>query len=280
MTKNKAYEQDIRRSPDFGLYAVPWQRRLLDRLTPQALQPTWEVNGIDVSRWNMHMDWAVAASRGIKFAYIRAGYGESSVDAYLDANRLGCTDNAIEYGLYWFLHIGKSYATTAQSFYNAWRGAPGKLYAVADCEYAISGMNATSRFTWIKNFVTELEQKCARESMIYSSPGWWNANVARNAWAQNKKLWVAHWTTASAPIIPYDWSNYGKTWRFWQHSADNNGLGRYYGSLDGDLDMDLNRYNGSLADFYAEFQIQPPLTLEQRVTNLETEARAHGWNIP
>ena len=29
-----------------------------------------------------------------------------------------------------------------------------------------------------------------------------------------------------------------------------------------------------------EFQIQPPLTLEQRVINLETEARAHGWNIP
>ena len=141
-------------------------------------------------------------------------------------------------------------------------------------------MNATSRFTWIKNFVTELEQKCARESMIYSSPGWWNANVARNAWAQNKKLWVAHWTTASAPIIPYDWSNYDKTWRFWQHSADNNGLGRYYGSLDGDLDMDLNRYKRSLADFYIEFEIQPPLTLEQRVINLETEARAHGWYIP
>lgn len=265
-----------RHAKDFG--EVRSARAILREMA-QAVVPrvvTWEVTGIDVSSWNGAMDWAVAKSRGISFAYIRAGYSNSVRDVKLNANRDGCTAQAIAFGLYWYLYIGRTYKDHAVSFYNAWLENPGQLPPVMDCE--TTTLNTAGTLTWIKNCVTEFEQRAGVPVVIYTSPGWWNGRVARNAWANAKKLWVAHWTNLASPILPYDWT----AWKFWQWSADGNGLGRYYGSLDGDLDMDLNRYNGSLTDFYSEYSIQPPpppVTLEQRVTILEREAKLHGWNL-
>ena len=175
--------------------------------------------------------------------------------------------------MYWYLYIGRTARDHAISFYNAWRENPGQLRPVLDCE--TTTLDPAGTLSWIYNCAAEFEQRAGVAVDIYSSPGWWNSHVKRNTWAGTKKLWDAHWTNLASPILPYDWT----VWKFWQWSANGNGLGRYYGSLDGDLDMDLNRYAGNLSEFYAEYNIQPPITLEQRVVRLEESARAHGWDI-
>ena len=50
-------------------------------------------------------------------------------------------------------------------------------------------------------------------------------------------LWVAHWTTATAPTVPGGaWG--GDGWTFWQYTSD--------GSVPGISGrVDLNRYNGT-----------------------------------
>jgi hypothetical protein len=40
---------------------------------------------------------------------------------------------------------------------------------------------------------------------------------------------AAHWTKANQPRIPNEWYNHKKTWLYWQHSSDKNGLGSFYG---------------------------------------------------
>jgi hypothetical protein len=98
---------------------------------------------------------------------------------------------------------------------------------------------------WIQLFMAKLQLRVSRQLVIYTSPGWWNKNVRRNTWAARYKLWVAHWTSAHKPILPADWDDF---W-FWQWSADKNGKGREYGSVDGDFDMDLNVFAKDLATF-------------------------------
>jgi hypothetical protein len=105
---------------------------------------------------------------------------------------------------------------------------------------------------WLYYLVQELQMKTGEVPMIYTGPYWWNTHVERNTWARELPLWIGCWNeTATAPLVPYDWSeNVGVArWRYWQWSADGNGLASEYGFTDGDADIDLNRFNGSVDDF-------------------------------
>lgn len=57
--------------------------------------------GIDVSEHNGKIDWK-EAKKHISFAIIRAGYGGGNLDKEAIKNIMGCRDNEIPYGLYWF----------------------------------------------------------------------------------------------------------------------------------------------------------------------------------
>jgi hypothetical protein len=92
--------------------------------------------------------------------------------------------------------------------------------------------------------------------MIYTSAGWWNANIL-SSWQCINKLWDANWTTAPVPMIPHGWVD----WLFWQYSADGNGLGKKYGSgADGDKDMDLDKFHGNADLFNQLFKVTLPPT--------------------
>lgn len=62
------------------------------------------VDGIDVSRHQGAIDWKQAAASGIRFALIRAGYGNdvSQKDARFEANLNGALAAGLDAGVYWF----------------------------------------------------------------------------------------------------------------------------------------------------------------------------------
>jgi len=72
---------------------------------------------------------------------------------------------------------------------------------------------------------------------IYTSKGAWNA-IMGGAYLTDRKLWVAHYTTASQPLLPTGWNS----WWLWQHTSTGR-LAGYAGNLD------TNRFNGDDADF-------------------------------
>ena len=76
--------------------------------------------------------------------------------------------------------------------------------------------------------------------VIYCSPSFWKTYMGDTGWFASNGytiLWVAHWTTASAPSVPAaNWG--GKSWTFWQYTSDGTVPG-----ISGRVDLD--RYNGT-----------------------------------
>ena len=97
--------------------------------------------------------------------------------------------------------------------------------------------------------------------MIYTSPGFWNSYGKNKTTGQFEAswsyypLWIAHYTTASAPILPEPWKSANVPWLFWQHS--NTGDGLKFGAES--KAIDLNWFNGSQAELERLAGIDAPL---------------------
>lgn len=69
-------------------------------------------NCVDVSEWNGNIDWEAAAADDVKYAFIRAGFGqdkESQDDKYFHINMENALAAGVKVGVYFY-----SYATTEE----------------------------------------------------------------------------------------------------------------------------------------------------------------------
>ena len=130
-----------------------------------------------------------------------------------------------------------------------------------DCETHDEDFSRDEVEDYINIFDAELVKLSGSGINIYTSPGWWDNYVYISDIPRRSRLWVANWGVDS-PNCPYDWNRlYGRmdgrkiiksAWqnnpdmvRFWQYSQ--RGDGHAHGCTTKGLDM--NRFNGSLADF-------------------------------
>lgn len=237
---NTMYEGP-RRAKDFGVYKTFETKKnvlstVVRGILPTATVLTYEVNGIDISKWNYPMDFSITSPK-VNFLYARAGYGFYRDPNYIEY-RNKCKEFGTPLGAYWYTYVGLDIDTQVNSFVNVLNEGDWVLYPVIDIE--TSSLNSYDSSGWVKEFMSRIQAKVSKPVMIYTSPGWWNSHISRNTWAANYPLWVAHWTSADSPVCPYDWSKA----LFWQWSADGNRLGPTYGS-GGDADMDLDRFMGT-----------------------------------
>lgn len=215
-----------------------------------AAAPTY-LHGVDLSYWQGAVNFAKLATK-VNFAYLRCGYGNDSIDPRLLEYMRGCADNGIPFGLYWYMKPGKDFRKHADRF--AEYSDFGDLPPVMDVEET-GGLGKTALEGWLKKFVDRYEAAAKRQLAIYTSPGFWNANMPKTNWAKNRKLWVAHWTSAAQPTLPYEWTdiNQPRTWTFWQYAVAS--VGAEYGVSSAKLD--LNWYHGGAAEFEREFGVAP-----------------------
>lgn len=167
---------------------------------------------IDVSRWQGQIDWTIAADKGVTHAYIRRTYGLSFVDSRSEGNMSLASIAGIKWGLYhYFLH---HHDAEEQAYYFLSNSEPlGYLPPVLDVEGSSQKKKADSDdlLTWLGI----VERERGVRPVIYTSAGYWNYQVLGGPveWASDYKLWVAHWTTRSTPLLPKDWSE----WWLWQY---------------------------------------------------------------
>jgi len=89
-------------------------------------------------------------------------------------------------------------------------------------------------------YTREIETRLGYKAGIYTSASMWRSIFGSSNPLSDRDLWVAYYTTGNTPILPTGWS----TWKLWQHTSN--------GRLDGYAgDLDVNRYNGTQADFDA-----------------------------
>lgn len=206
----------------------------------------WEVQGIDISRWNGNMNFAITKTK-CQYVFIRLGYGNGWKDMSSDSFYQGARAQDMPVGVYWFCNIGEDPIAHADGFYEEILTHNPQIDIVLDAERTTLGPQAT--LDWLKAVDGRVRSKTGKVPMIYTSMGFWNTGVARSSYWAGRTLWVANWTTRDYPTMPYDFT----TWNHWQWSADGNMKAAEYGSSNGDPDMDLDRFNGTVSQFNIKY---------------------------
>jgi lysozyme len=207
---------------------------------------SWEVQGIDISKWNGNMSFSVTKTK-CQYVIMRLGYGTQWKDASCDTFYRDARAQDIPVGVYWFCNIGQDANLTATSFAEEIATHSPQLDVVLDAESTV--LDPAGTLNWLKACDAKLTALTGKKAMIYTSAGFWNSKVARSSYWTGRNLWDANWTTRDTPTIPYDWVG----WSHWQWSADGNQKAAEYGSTNGDPDMDLDRFNGTCVQFNAKY---------------------------
>jgi len=115
----------------------------------------------------------------------------------------------------------------------------GMLAPVLDVETG-GRLGTTNLQAWVKTWLTRVYAKLHVHAVIYVTESFWSHYMGDTRWFADNGypiLWVAHWTSASAPTVPaQNWG--GRSWTFWQYTSGGSVAG-----VSGSVDLD--RFNGT-----------------------------------
>ncbi len=203
--------------------------------------------GVDVSHHQPphEIDWDAFAREGVKFAFVRATYGVTPDDTFLEhvgnARRAG-----ILAGAYHFLRFKQSQPADAQAdaFLEALEPlmphVTPMLPPVLDLEdnrFDDQIVTAADRRAFVgmaNTWLQAVERRLTRLAAIYTRASFFDGTLDKPAGFGVRPLWVAHYTTRPSPNLPEAWTRY----HFWQF-AESGRLDGYTGNLD------LNRFDGA-----------------------------------
>jgi GH25 family lysozyme M1 (1,4-beta-N-acetylmuramidase) len=120
-----------------------------------------------------------------------------------------------------------------------------------------SGTQAITLAQMVKNFMEEVTRlKPDSVGVIYTSPGFWNANVANDwVWDMPYDLWVAHWGVQN-PTIPRKWTQ----WVLWQYTTTLRIPG-----IDSAEDGNWARDTLNLHEYFGNGEPMPPPALPDKI---------------
>jgi GH25 family lysozyme M1 (1,4-beta-N-acetylmuramidase) len=180
--------------------------------------------GLDVSHWQGPIDWLQVSGAGNTFAFAKATEGTTITDVTYAINRAGAQGVGLELGAYHFARPGGSTdaARTANAiaqadhFVDVAQITGGDLPPVLDLETK-GGLARAPLLTWTGAWLDEVSARTGVRPLVYTSPNFWKTAAGDSPViaGAGSKLWIAHWTTNAAPLVPG--SNWGGTgWTFWQ----------------------------------------------------------------
>ena len=206
-----------------------------------------EILGVDVSKWQGVMDWGKAAAMGVRFALCKASEGTSYLDPTFQRNANEARAQGMLVGAYHFIRPIVDVTQQADNFKKRIGDFKLDFPPVLDCEASDQlGLEAVNNFVYKLAKLMMGFQEWAYP-MIYTSQGWWNANVKADKFWAHCPLWVANWKVIK-PRLPRDWKDY----LIWQTGQ---GVGMDYGAQS--TQIDLNLWNPSVP-FPGDPTTEPP----------------------
>lgn len=215
--------------------------------------------GIDVSRWQGEIDWALVAAQGYRFAVIRATVGDYYTDPRFYENWRGAQAAGFLVSAYHVVKPSQPPEAQIERLLDVLDGRKSDLPLVLDVELADRQSPAVITGV-VKECADLIETQDGRKPIIYTGKWFWDPNLLRRQEWSAYDLWIANYG-AQKPTLPADWSE----WTIWQYSET--------GSVSGVASRatDLNWFNGSFEDLLA-YCGREQHTVDERITE-GTEAK-------
>lgn len=195
-----------------------------------------EVQGVDVSKYQGTIDFTKIKAAGMTYVFVKATEGITGVDPDYARNVTAARAAGLVVGSYHFYETDDDPSAQFGNFRQHADVKPGDLPPVVDIEVLAKGSRPDLADD-LKSFLAQLEQAYGAKPILYSGVSFANEYLASFG---AYPLWVAEYTSASAPKVPSGWS----TWAFWQYSQSGSVAG-----INGAVDMD--RFNGTATQFDA-----------------------------
>ena len=180
------------------------------------------IKGVDISVYQKGISFSALKQVGVKFAIIRAGYGEKK-DYTMDKFVKDCKANGIDYGFYWYSYAMsvKQAEAEAEKCVSVLKGLFPTYPVFFDLEEKkqISGLNMAIAFC-------EKIRQAGFKPGIYANPSFVENYYDKQQLVGKYDIWLAHWTESPDKPSKYD---YGQT--MWQWGLDR--IGGY--DIDGDI---------------------------------------------
>jgi lysozyme len=211
------------------------------------------IEGIDVSKYQdpEKIDW-VELSKHISFIYVKATDGVGSEDKRFRLHVAAAKSVGIKVGAYHYLRVrhGKpaDYVQQADEFCALINEVGIDLIPALDVETDGNTMaSGVEIIDAVRTFLTRVEEKLGVKALLYTYPSFWSSHKELMDAIDMLKhqLWIAHYTTNPAPIVPRPWAADPHGWTMWQYAAGAGNIGRIPG-VPGVIDRD--RINVSLDD--------------------------------
>jgi GH25 family lysozyme M1 (1,4-beta-N-acetylmuramidase) len=250
---------------------------------------------IDVSEYNGQLDWEVIADHTpqVLLAYIRASEGANHPDLEFQANwansleasqtRKAARGIPLLRQPYHAFHPDDDIVLQAALFNICVQLDHGDLPPVIDVEL-VNGVKPAGIIAGVDQFRDELIKRGYQEPWIYTRTSFIQEymTIGGVKWPGMNlyHFYLAQWLTSGAedtrPLFLPD-GMYTSNVLVHQTTCKGAPIGQK------GYTMDYDRWLGTLDALYAYANMpnpfKPGLTLEQRVTNLEVIARAHGWEV-
>ena len=196
--------------------------------------------GIDVSYYQGAFNWTTVKNAGVKFAFIRVSDGLGFRDTQFARSWGQAKSVGIIRGAYQFFRPNQDPIAQADLLVDAMGTLePTDLPPVIDVE-ASGGLGGSAVAGKVRQWVDRVKARTGRTAIVYTGKYFWQDSVANSTAFRDHPLWLAQYTSAACPDLPNAWS----AWKFWQYS-DRGSIAGISGGVD------VNRFNGSLADLQA-----------------------------
>ena len=217
---------------------------------------TRRATGIDVSNWQGSINWSKVAGAGYTFAFAKATEATNYTDPTYARNRSGSEGQGLAFGAYHFARPGGTSRATvttsavaqADYFVDVASPQPGELPPVLDLE--VTGkLGPVLLELWAQTWLDEVYARTGVRGFVYTSPDFWKSKLGDSTAvaAAGYRLWIAHWTSGSAPTVPaQNWNGAG--WTFWQWTNGSSvpGIG---GRTDGDRMVGVNPHSVAIGPY-------------------------------
>jgi lysozyme len=210
----------------------------------------YAIEGIDVSRYQLAINWDTVAHQGIHFAFVKATEGATHLDTLFQKNWTAIREAGLRRGAYHFFRPATDPILQAQHFINQVELLDGDLPPVLDIE-VLDNQHPTFIIASLKTWLDEVYQHYGVRPILYTNLKYYNKHLAGHF--DDYPLWIARYND-DEPVLAC-----GRDWQFWQYGnrGEIAGIEGY---------VDFNVFSGSWQDL-EQLTYGTDTVLSQKTTN-------------